>query len=407
MKQKVVIIGHGFTSRLAVTRSVAQIGCEVTLIVMTGYRRFTRKLNTTKPIDGYSKYVGRILYCYAKDDEGLIQLLLDKCADQSQRVIIIPDSDFSAAAIDKNQERLRDYFLFPHIHHTSGAIVEWMDKLRQKELARQVGMNVAGASIISIENHQYAIPQSVIFPCFTKPLATIAGGKRFLRRCDNEAELRTVLDMAGSTGDLQVLVEDFKTIDTEYAVLGFSDGRNVIIPSVIQILQMAHGGHYGVACQGKIMPVDGYEPIVERFKEFVQQIGYVGLFDIDFYMSDGILYFGELNLRFGGSGYAVTKMGVNLPAMLVKVLCGESIDEMQSDVTGEAIYVNERMCLDDWYGGFITSKNYQQIIQESDIHFVINEKDPVPGKKLKDERRCLSLKRWLRIQYKKLKGVKK
>lgn len=396
MNQKVVIIGHGFTSRLAVTRSVAQIGCEVTLIVMTGYCRDGRTLNTKKPIDGYSKYVSRILYCYAKDENGLIKLLLNECIDSGQKVVIIPDSDFSAAAIDKNQERLREHFLFPHIHHMPGAIVEWMDKVKQKALAEQVGLNVAEASIISIQNHQYSIPQSVSFPCFTKPLATIAGGKRFLRRCDNERELCAVLDMAGNLGDLQVLVEDFKRIDTEYAVLGFSDGSNIIVPGVIQILQMAHGGHYGVACQGKIMPVGEFTPLVERFKQFVQQIGYVGLFDIDFYESGGTMYFGELNLRFGGSGYAVTKMGVNLPAMLVKTLCGESIDDMTSVVTGEATYVNERMCMDDWYGGYLSTKDYHRVIHNSNIHFVLDHDDQGPQKELERNMGKLRLKRFLR-----------
>lgn len=404
MAQKVVIIGHGYTSRLAVTRSVAQIGCEVTLIVMTGYRRFSKKLNTTKPIDGYSKYVNRILYCYMKDGEGLIQLLVKECIDLKQKVVIIPDSDFSAAAIDKNQERLRDHFLFPHIHHTPGAIVEWMDKLRQKELARQVGMNVAGASVVDIKNHQYAIPITVSYPCFTKPLATISGGKRFLRRCDNESDLRSVLDMAGSIGDLQVLVEDFKKIDTEYAVVGFSDGKEVIIPGIIQILEMAQGGHYGVARRGKVMPIAGFEQLINQFKQFILQIGYVGLFDIDFYESGGILYFGELNLRFGGSGYAVTKMGVNLPVMLVKSLCGKEIGDMLKEIKNTATYVNERMCLDDWYGGYISIVQYRCIIHDADISFISDKTDSAPGRVFANERCKLKMKRIVRKLYRTLIG---
>ena len=91
MKQKVVIIGHGFTSRLSIIRSVAQVGCDVTVIVMTGQRRFRKSLKDDKPIDCYSKYVSQTYYCYGKDGEGLIQLLLNKCADKNQKVIIIPD----------------------------------------------------------------------------------------------------------------------------------------------------------------------------------------------------------------------------------------------------------------------------------------------------------------------------
>ena len=38
MQQKVVIIGHSYSSRLSLIRSVAKIGCEVSVIVLTGYK---------------------------------------------------------------------------------------------------------------------------------------------------------------------------------------------------------------------------------------------------------------------------------------------------------------------------------------------------------------------------------
>lgn len=381
MKQKVVIIGHGYTSRLAIIRSVAQIGCEITVIVMTGYRRFCKKLNTDKPIDCYSKYVSHVHYCYAKDEEGLVRLLLEKCIDPQQKVIIVPDSDFSAAVIDKNQQRLNEKFLFPHINHTQGAVLEWMVKMRQKELAREIGLEVASSCVVDIKQHQYVIPTDVRYPCFTKPLTTAkGGGKRIFRRCDNEMELRAALDFAAGIMDMQVLVEDFKPIETEYALVGFSNGSEVIIPGIIQILEMAHGGHFGVACKGKVMPVDGFDECISKFKQFVQRVGFVGVFDIDFYLSGGKLYFGEMNLRFGGSGYAVTKMGVNLPGMLVKHFNGESLNGMQKSITTIATYANERICFDDWYNGYITYNDLKKMLSSVDILFIKDSNDMMPQK---------------------------
>lgn len=392
MKCKVVIIGHGYTSRLAVIRSVAQIGCEVTVVVMVGNRKFRKKLNTCKPVDCYSKYVNRYLFCRSKDEEGLIQLLLIECVDPQQKVIIIPDSDFSAAVVDKNQNRLKDHFLFPHIHYTQDAVVEWMDKVRQKELALEVGLNVASSCVIDVKDQQYEIPTDITYPCFTKPLVTIIGGKRLMKRCDNETELRKILDTIVNLGNMQVLVEDFKIIDTEYAVVGFSDGHEVVIPGILQIIDMSHGGHYGVACKGKVMPTTGFEELIKMFKELLIRIGYFGLFDIDFYQSDGKMYFGELNLRFGGSGYAVTKMGVNLPGMMIRSLCGESINDMQKEVLGTATYVNERMLLDDWVSGYISTKKYSQMLSSADIRFVYDKDDPMPCGVYDDYRRSVSIK---------------
>lgn len=376
--QKVVVIGHGYTSRLAVIRSVAQIGCEITVIVMAGRGRFSKKLNTKKPIDCYSKYVSHVFYCYCQDELGLIQLLLDKCTDTQKKVIIIPDSDFSAAVIDKNQDILREHFLFPHIHHTPGAVELWMDKMKQKTLATTIGLSVASSTIIRVEKGHFEIPEIVNYPCFTKPLATIVGGKQNMKRCNNEEELKEVLYNTCDIGDMHVLVEDYKQIEIEYAALGFSDGHEVIIPGVIQIIDLAKGFHFGVARRGKIMPIDGFEELIDKFKQFVLSVGFVGVFDIDFYKSGGEIYFDELNLRIGGSMCAYTQMGVNLPAMMVKTLMGESIADVQKQISHTATYVNERMLLDDWYYGFISTKEYDRQIKSTEISFIKDEKDPAP-----------------------------
>lgn len=53
MPPKVVIIGHGYLSRLALIRSLGQADYDVTVIV-TMYG----DVNTTRPLDCYSKYEG-------------------------------------------------------------------------------------------------------------------------------------------------------------------------------------------------------------------------------------------------------------------------------------------------------------------------------------------------------------
>ena len=401
MKQKIVIIGHGYTSRLGIIRSLAELDCEITVIAMVFHGwlgRFVR-LNWGKPIDCHSKYINRMYYCYAKGEESLIDLLLRKCSDPRHKVIVIPDSDFSAAAIDRNQERLKEHFLFPHVRHTHGAVEHWMHKTVQKQLAKDIGLNVTNDCIVRVQDGRYAMPKNVCYPCFTKPLATISGGKQFLKRCDNETELRRVLDKASlQFPNTEVLVEDFKVIGTEYAVVGFSDGENVIIPGVIEFIVNSKS-HFGIAREGKIMPVTGFESLLEQFREFVRRVGFFGLFDIDFYESDGMIYFGEMNLRFGGSGYAYTAMGVNLPAMFVKSLLNESIADMKQYVMGTATYVNERMCLDDYLHGYINEGEYQNIINSSDVQFVCDKNDMKPYRQLKMEFFKIKLKR-VRLQLK-------
>ena len=401
MKQKVVIIGHGYTSRLGIIRSLASLDCEITVIAMVSYNYWGRilRLNWGKPIDCYSKFVHQMYYSPLKDGERLINLLLEKCTDSHQKVIIIPDTDFSAMVIDNNQKRLSEHFLFPHINYEQGAVGKWMDKEKQKSLARAVGLNVANSKIVNIVDGRYEIPNGIDYPCFTKPIITIVGGKQYFKRCDTKEDLSKLLNFASREKNIRFLVEDFKEITTEYAVLGFSDGNNVVIPGIIEFIANSKS-HFGIAREGKVLPVTGFESLIENFKEFVRRMGFCGLFDIDFYESDGKLYFGEMNLRFGGSGYAVTKKGVNLPAMMVKNLCGENYINMPHSISSSSTYVNERMCLDDWSSYHITETDYRSIINHADIKFVYDNEDPGPYRKMRHyflmQRLKRRLKKWLK-----------
>lgn len=377
MKQKVVVIGHGYTSRLGLIRALGSVGYEVIVIVMTTLNR-RGEINTEKPIDCYSKYVSQIYYCLS-DREKLVSLLLDKCIEEEQKVVVIPDSDFSVATIDLNQDRLKDYFIFPHINHEQGTIVSWMNKVRQKEVARSIGLNVADGWVVEVVDGEYTIPKEIKYPCFPKPLATIVGGKGGLRKCNNEIELTSVIELLIKRKQtISILVEEYKEIEVEHALLGFSDGGEVIIPGIIQTISLANGGHFGVAKQGKIMPINGFEDLIDKFKRFVLQTGFVGIFDIDFYKSDGDYYFCEMNFRYGGSGYAYTAMGVNLPDMLVRTLTGKTLEGMNHIITKEAIFINERMCKDDWVEGYISTKAFRRLMRTADVSFVADEEDRVP-----------------------------
>lgn len=384
MKQKVVIIGHGWLSRLSLIRSVAEAGCEVTVVVMT--LPFSPHRLPKKPIDCFSKYVSKYYHCVRKDKESLISLLIDKCSDPMQKVILIPDGDDVVSNIDNHKDQLKKFFVFPYIADDPSSVDYWMDKSNQKKIAKDIGLNVADDTVIEVEDGQYTIPEDIHYPCFPKPLATQNGGKGGMKCCNNQKELEGAIGFLvnNRSRDIKVMVEEFKHIDTEYAVLGFSDGQNVVIPGIIQFLA-ASKAHTGIALQGKVRPVDGFETVVEQFRQLVAKIGFVGLFDIDFYKSEGTIYFCEMNLRYGGSGDAITKMGVNLPSMLVKHFSGESVAGMKKAIDEEAVFVNDRMDFDDLNSGFIGFSEYRNYIKSSQIRFISDADDSCPEKAFKKE----------------------
>lgn len=391
MRQKVIIVGWGYTSRLSLIRALGEMGCEVVVVVQ-------ENIQYEPAFDIFSKYVSKFI-CYGNqhNKDELVNILLDQCKPSTGKAIIIPNNDLSVSILDKHHDVLNRYFHIPHIHHEQGSITSWMNKEKQKALARKLGLNTANSlGVIKVEDRKYEIPSGLTYPCFTKTREYVPGYKYTLYRCNNEDELRKNLDhLTTIIRNATILVEEYKEIDKEYAVVGFSDGERVVIPGIIEILHMSEGSGKGVAIQGKVTPIDGYEELVGRFSQLVREVGLEGLFDIDFYVCGGQVYFGEFNLRIGGSACAIWKLGVNLPGMLVKTLRGESIDDMATSITQTATFVNERTCLDNWYVGYYDTKKYRQLLA-SDISFLRDDKDPIPWKKFKRFERWMHLKRTIK-----------
>jgi len=393
MKQKVIVVGIGFTSRLGIIRSLGELGYEVQVIVVA---------ENKKPIDCYSKYVSKFYFFHGNNGDLIIQILLDKCVDEHQKPVIIPVNDFSASVIDNHLNELSKHFFIPNIRNQQGLIAEWMNKEKQKALANRIGLSTVNSKNIIITNHTYKIPEDIKYPCFTKTRAYVSGYKGTIYKCNNEKDLQLTLNnLSNKFEELVLMVEDYKEIEKEYAVVGFSNGNEVIIPGVIEIMSMAEGGVKGVACQGRIMEVGEFSDLVDKFSKFIKEIGFYGLFDIDFFLCKGIYYFGELNLRIGGSGSAVMKMGVNLPAMLVKSFLGESIEGMKKSITNSSVYINERICMDNCYHRQMTTKRFIRLIKSSDISFVDDKNDPAPKKVYQKQLALLlikrTIKRWISI----------
>jgi carbamoylphosphate synthase large subunit len=326
----------------------------------------------------------------------LINILITKCVDPAQKTFIFPDNDFSAAAIDDHYDILKDHFYCPNINEEQGAVVRWMDKERQKQLAQEIGLHVPNSLVIEIKDGIYTIPDTISYPCFAKPLVSLVGAKMGLKKCNNRKELEKHLTQLPTLNEryrnIKLLVEDFKKIDREFALLGFSDGQEVVIPGIIEILQLAHGTHFGVAVQGKVYPAEDND-LIEKFSRLIKKIGFVGIFDIDFYESEGLIYFAEINMRFGGSGYTYTKTGVNLPVMMIKSFLGESIGGMNKIVTQSATFFNERMAFDDWYNGYMSTKDFLRLSKMSQINFINDENDTQPQKVFMKDFRKKFLKR--------------
>lgn len=373
MTERVVVIGRNYTSRLGMIRAVGMAGYGVTVIKTNG-------MPGSKDIDAYSKYVNEYLYAKEPNREELISVILSLRSDQG-KTIIIPVDDYAASVIDDNINILKEDFLFPNVQMQQGEVVRLMDKHIQKELAEKVGLRIAKGWVVNISNHRYSLPTDIQYPVFPKPQISFKGNKRCMRKCDNEHELKVALDEVASQRDCPILLEQYCEIAKEYALLGFSDGENVYIPAIIQMLLSGSGPHRGVTLQGELSSTSNYTDFVNQLMLFVRSLHFCGLFDVDVYESNGHLYFNELNLRFGASGYAVTHSVINLPLLLIRCLLGEKIELNYCKDVANSIFVNEKVAFEDYNNGYISWSDYTKYINNSDVKFIKSEIDSLPYEK--------------------------
>lgn len=395
-----VVIGRNYTSRLGMIRAAGMAGCDVVDIATV--RRIPsglkdRIMGNTKPVDSHSKYVKRLLFSIEPDREALIDLLLKECMAGGEKVILLPVDDFAASTIDLFQERLEPHFLYPHIEHKPGEIFRLMDKGVQKQLAREAGLPVANGWAIEIHDGRYRIPTDITYPCFPKPEISVQGDKQIMKKCSTEAELRGVLDaVAAATDDCPVLVEEYIELQKEYGILGFCDQGKVTIPGIVEKKRIGNGKHKGVTMTGLYSPLEAFGSLGEKLSGFMSKVSLTGLFDIDLYEKDGVIFFNELNLRLGAFGYAAVCAGFNLPGCFISAITGSGAEQLASAPFEPILCISEKVALDDYQGRYMTWPEYRRTLLASDQRFIFCADDPEPYRFFRRTERLEHVKRVVR-----------
>jgi len=367
----VVVLGRNYISLLSMIRAAGMAGCKVAAV-----KTCADPGKEKKTPECFSKYVTEYVCVKQHDAEGLVRTIRGFTNDR-EKVVLLPTDDWVAHTIDANAQQLADRYVFPHISGKAGSLLTVMDKSCQKQLASAAGLNVARGWMVSIENHRYTLPEDIVYPVFTKPQISILGTKRFMKRCGDQTELKQVLDEIAAKADCPILLEQYVEIEKEYGVLGLCNGEQVILPALIDKLEIGSGAHKGVTLVGKAIPMEQYPQLQEKLSSFLARIGFVGLIDIDLYESGGVMYFNELNMRLGAFGYAAVQGGVNMPGMLVQILRDKE-PEGRKTLEQEVTCISEKVNLEDYVDGFCDYSTYRRRLAETPLGFIRSQEDPKP-----------------------------
>lgn len=379
-KPRVMVVGRNYCSNLCMAKSLGEAGYDVEVLrVYQKQTPLTDIMRNIKP-DAFSKFVKAYYICVtSRKPMSLVNRLIE-IADPNKKMLIIPADDLAADIVDEYMELLRDYYLMPNINNTPGAISKMMNKGYQKELAKEFGLNVVNSCVIRTVKGKFEIPETVTYPCFIKPNISKNASKRAIRKCEDERELRNALQELSLRKDVEMIVEDFVDIDQEYSLLGLSTKDGVVGPGFFVAEEGGQEEHRGVALKGRILAIDEYKDLVDQLIAFVSTLNFNGLFDVDLIKTtDGQMYFVELNMRYGASGYAVTECGANLPAMFADYMFyGKPIDMGCKVTTSNKTFVSEKVVIDEYRMDRITWDQVKHAMSSADIYFIKDSRDRRP-----------------------------
>ena len=137
-------------------------------------------------------------------------------------------------------------------------------------------------------------------------------------------------------GKINVVVEEYLDKESEIVVLGVSYQGQVIVPGHILKIRENKGG----TTYSQVFPIGALDDlsVAKHSKEIIQQIGYEGLFGIEFIHNNRGYFYIETNLRNDATCYALAKAGVNLPKLYVDLVNGKAALSDYEVPTIEPIY---------------------------------------------------------------------
>ncbi len=377
-RPRILVVGRNYCSNLCMARSFGKAGYEVEVLRVFHKKQRLRQYLTP---EAYSKYVKAYYVCVTNRKNSRLVQKLEFLADSTKKMLLIPCDDFSAEIIDDNYEQLKQYYLIPNVQDTQGGISHLMSKEVQKQLAIEAGLPVVNGCMIVADHGEFEIPETVSYPCFLKPNISKNGSKKIMRRCDTEEELIEALTKYSRRKRVEILVEDYLEIKTECSLLGLSTKEKVIGPGFFAAEQGGHVGHRGVAMTGIVLSPSVHQKLVDQLIQFISTLQYEGLYDVDLIeTTDGRIFFVELNFRYGGSGYAITESGLNLPGMFADyMIFGKPVDENCSIPETGKHFISELVMIDEYKEGFLKSlSEIRTYMDHADIHFIKNKTDPWP-----------------------------
>lgn len=371
MKQvDLVVIGQNYSTSLGLIQAAGEAGYSV------GAIHYSAHQVTHSPLEFKSRYVIRHFIANRRNEQDLLEILMRQFKGGAKKSVLLPSDDNSAAFIDKNITVLKKCFHVPAIKNVSDETTQNMDKSFQLNKAIEAGLPTAQSWSVFLDGKSpIIVPEGVSFPCITKPLRSIGSSKSFIRRCNNINDLQKVLEEINRSKPSPILLQELINIDTEYTVPVLAMGEEILVPAFLRKTRIGSRTHKGVTIAGTVISSSLFSNIVGGIKRLIKELGLQGIFDVELLKSGDTIYFNEINLRYGAAGYALTRAGINMPALWIEYCLGRQPKVDKLTFVDGLSFVSDKAAIEDYQAGYLNWKDYRRITSSADFRFLVNNPD--------------------------------
>jgi predicted ATP-grasp superfamily ATP-dependent carboligase len=248
-----------------------------------------------------------------------------------------------------------------------------VDKGLLAELAAGAGLKVPETRAVA-----HADLDGISYPAVVKPVTSsvrVDGALRlgWVRRIDSPAELRAALEwMSGDT----LLVQPFLEGSLSAACGVFWEGRLLCVEH--QVARRIWPPDCGVSSYAETVPRD--VELEQRIAKLLAEIGWSGIFELQFIRRPEGDYVIDLNTRFYGSLALAVRSGLNLPAIWVDLLLGRKpkIGEYRVGVRYRSEQRDARAIVHGFRAGRRVEALRACLPRPRTAHGVFSARDPLP-----------------------------
>ncbi len=204
------------------------------------------------------------------------------------------------------------------------------DRKRFSEIMQKLGIPQPESGTASTLDEALEIAKKIGYPLMVRP-SYVLGGRGMKIVYDEEMLSNYVKVAVEISPEKPILVDKFLENAIETEVDAVADGDEVIIPSVMEHIELAgiHSGDSACSIPPKTISEKHIKTMEEYTQKIAKELKIIGLMNIQYAIADDKVYILEANPRASRTVPLVSKItGVSMARMATKAVLGKKIKDM-------------------------------------------------------------------------------